>query len=901
MPQPRKLYLGPFQPALETALAEEIAAYKKANGPLALLTVVVPTHLLGLHLRRKLAPHAHIHFETLDTLLAAPAAPHLGLELLCRQLARGWKEDYFVPVASTPGFASALLETFKDLEQAAITEFTGKTQKLRELATAYKTYRHWLKDHGFAPSPIVHRPSPVFLYGFYDLTVVQKQLVEQLAPSAVFFPQVQHATFAEPLLDWFKSLGYTPSVSRSTLYAPRSTVVSAPGEPAEVREAFRAVLRYCADTGKTFNDCAILCRSREQYDAIIRDTAGALGLPIYFRGGRPLTEHPDAKLLGLLLDVLRSDYSRAAMMELACHIGPHSQWDARTVELGIVAGKSQWQRRLRAPDRELSEFIAKIFSLADAIPAKGKWTEFVEPVLAALRVLGGNHPGVHDAVHALAELDFFETPVTFETFAEFCQKAIESEREPTGKFQGGGIFVGDVMSARGLSFPFVVVLGLVEKSFPRVIREDPLLLDDERRQISPDLPLKQRGYDEEHLLFDLSRATAREQLVLGYPRIEPATARPRVPSFLLLEHTGAKDFKALDKLVLKTSGEPPLDERELDLKALQVVNDDYLAEISPSLLTGVHAHRQRWGERALTRHDGVIDGKDARQLLRERFGLEKLVISATSLEDFFGCPFYYFQKHVLGIERWEEPEATVVIESKDLGSLYHAILEDYYRGGELVAVTEKHFERFEREGVTGYPAVWAIKKEIIRDELTAFVARGQGKDWRPAEFEKKFDGVAVAAPVRLRGKIDRIDLSADGRRARVLDYKTGKLPGGLCDDALVGGEALQLPLYLLAAEKLLPGVSVEAASYLFFTLRGGYRDIHFSRAALEVRRDDVNKLLDTAAGMIRDGVFAQHATPENCRHCDFRPICGNGVLKLAARKVEDVRMATFREIKDKVK
>ncbi len=896
MPQPRKLYLGAFQPHLEAALADEITAYKKTRGPLAPLTVVVPTRLLGLHLQRTLVPHANLRFTTLDDLLQMPAAPRFGLELLCRRLAKSC-EDYFAPVNDTPGFATALLETFKDLEQAGISRFTGKTKKLRELARAYTTYRQWLDDHDFRQSAVSNLQSPVFLYGFYDLTMIQKDFVERLNPAAIFFPRVEHAEFSQPLLDWFQS---RPVASSRPQPVP-STIISCPGEPAEVREAFRAVLRYVAETGKTFNDCAILCRSREQYDAIIRDTAGALGLPIYFRGGRPLTEHPDAKLLWLLLEVIRSNYSRATMMELACHIGPHSPWDARTVELGIVAGQSQWQRRLRPPDRELSEFITKIFTLAEAIPAKGQWTKFIEPVLAAFRALGGSHLGVSEAISALAELDAFESPVTFETFAEFCQKAIEAEREPTGKFQGGGIFVGDVMSARGLSFPFVMVLGLVEKSFPRVIREDPLLLDDERRQISPDLPLKQRGYDEEHLLFDLARATAREQLVLSYPRIEPATARPRVPSFLLLEHTGAKDFKALDKLVLKTTGEPPLDEGELDLKALQVVNDDYLAEISLTLRTGVQAYRQRWGERALTRYDGMIDGTDARQLLRERFGLEKLVISATSLEDFFGCPFYYFQKHVLGIERWEEPEATVVIESKDLGSLYHAILEDYYRGGELVAVTEKHFERFEREGVTGYPAVWAIKKEIILDELAAFVARDRGKDWRPVEFEKKFDGLAVAAPVRLRGTIDRIDLSADRRRARVLDYKTGKLPRGLRDDALAGGEALQLPLYLLAAEKLLPDVSVEAASYLFFTLRGGYRDIHFSRGALEARRDDVNKLLDTAAGMIRDGVFAQHATPENCRQCDFRPICGNGILKLAARKLGDARITTFHEIKETVK
>ena len=79
------------------------------------------------------------------------------------------------------------------------------------------------------------------------------------------------------------------------------------------------------------------------------------------------------------------------------------------------------------------------------------------------------------------------------------------------------------------------------------------------------------------------------------------------------------------------------------------------------------------------RYDGVLSDADALKLLRERFGLEKLVISATSLEDFFGCPFYYFQKHVLGIEPWEEPEAAVSINALDLGSLYHAILEEYYQ------------------------------------------------------------------------------------------------------------------------------------------------------------------------------------------------------------------------------
>jgi ATP-dependent exoDNAse (exonuclease V) beta subunit len=47
---PRKLFVGPFQPAFESALAAEIAAHKKDHGALAPLTVVVRTHLLCLHL-----------------------------------------------------------------------------------------------------------------------------------------------------------------------------------------------------------------------------------------------------------------------------------------------------------------------------------------------------------------------------------------------------------------------------------------------------------------------------------------------------------------------------------------------------------------------------------------------------------------------------------------------------------------------------------------------------------------------------------------------------------------------------------------------------------------------------------------------------------------------------------
>jgi RecB family exonuclease len=906
--KPRQLFLGPF-PALERELATAVATYRQQHGPLAPLTILVPTHLLGLHLQRRLAPLANVRFQTI---LETGLSPLAG-ELLCRRLARQC-DGYFAPVHDTPGFATALLATFTDLQEAGLATLPGKSAKLRELAAVYEKFSILCP-----PSPVSRLLSPVFLYGFYDLNAIQRAFVEKLAPAAVFFPTGNE--FADPLLDWFKSQGYQVSSSPiSNLQFPIS-VVSCPGETAEVREAVRAILDYLrTHPGTTFNDCAILCRSRDQYDAILRDTLPALGVPAYFRGGRPLSEHPDAQRLRLLLEVIRTDYSRTAVMELACHIGPNSDWDALTVELGIVGGSAGWEARLHFADvgrdepparplpasapragepaarpyhEPLAGFIHDLFAATAKVPGKGTWAAFVESVTAAWRQLGGTHTKVRDAVAALAELDAIESPVEFATFAEFCQKVLDAGREQTAKFQGGGLFVGDVMGARGLSFDFVVVLGLVEKSFPRLVREDPLLLDDERAAISPALPLKRRGHAEERMLFQLACQTARDQLVLSFPRLEAGTARPRVPSFLLLEATGATNFKTMPCRQVPLSAfakhEWPVDEREFDLPVLPA-DDNYLAAISPLLLAGVQAERAHWRDPKLTGYDGIVPGRPL------------LTTSATALEKFFSCPFLYFLKHVLRLEPWEEPEAAVVIDPSDLGTLYHRILEVYYRdGGDLNVVIEDHFHQFEQHGVTGYPTVWEIKKEIVRQELAAFVAREQrrlGADWKPGKFEEEFE--REISPVRLRGKIDRVDFSADGQRARIWDYKTGKAYG-LKDNALAGGEALQLPLYLLAAEQLWPGVCVEEAGYLYFTLRGGYRVIHFSRATLDDRRAEVTGLLETASAMIRAGQFAQYATEEGCRHCDFRAICGNGIVKLAERKAGDPRLAAFHQIKAEVK
>ena len=69
------------------------------------------------------------------------------------------------------------------------------------------------------------------------------------------------------------------------------------------------------------------------------------------------------------------------------------------------------------------------------------------------------------------------------------------------------------------------------------------------------------------------------------------------------------------------------------------------------------------------------------------------------------------------------------------------------------------------------------------------------------------------AGFRINGYIDRLDISSDGKRALVRDYKTGKLPKE--DICLDGGKELQRCLYAFAVKALLGDDVSISASLLF--------------------------------------------------------------------------------------
>ncbi len=156
-------------------------------------------------------------------------------------------------------------------------------------------------------------------------------------------------------------------------------------------------------------------------------------------------------------------------------------------------------------------------------------------------------------------------------------------------------------------------------------------------------------------------------------------------------------------------------------------------------------------------------------------------ISVTALRDWLACPFRFYLKHVLRMQRVDPAKAE--LDALDFGTLVHGALQAMGEDPVLRDCTDEAVLRtgllaeFDRRvavqlgGELTLPLV--VQLEAARQRLGA-AARVQAQEraagWRIERVEWKFD--CVLGGLTVRGKIDRIDRHVETGAVRVLDYKT---------------------------------------------------------------------------------------------------------------------------------
>jgi ATP-dependent helicase/DNAse subunit B len=814
--------------------------------------------------------------------------------------------------------------------------------------------------------------------------------------------------YALPCLNWLKSQGcehilldaeearplqkvayslFGPSRELNDVQAikPSIAVITAPGEAREIHEVIREALRWVESEGMAFSDIAILLRSSEPYAPIVIEALTRLGIPYYLNGGTALAKTRAGQSLNLLLAILEQNYSRTSVMEFISYApiafdvfgdvalqDDIASWDYFAIAAGIVAGKEEWRDRLERLHRRIvdeprqrndsdeightfdlrsverfQQFLQRLFDSLAKIPKRGSWSTLAQPISDLFRKIllsTAETQRVTDEIEALAKLDLLGEETSLEQFVRAANIALTSARHASDGFGKGGIFVGDLMSARGLTFKAVIVPGMVEKFFPHVWRQDPILLDQERQYMSEgvgkELSQKSRQYEEERLLFAFTLMAAREKILFSTPRIELLTARERIPSFFLLRLMEAAtgrpasfaDFEAwelvrrvpLTRLFPKTA-EEALDEIEYDLgRADALISGtapsalDYLSTLGPFFDAALAAEAARWGKRRFTPYDGWLHTGKTRAHLKRLYHCRRLSLSPTALEGYARCPYRFFLERLLGLAPLEEPDPFAWVPALDRGALIHKVLFRFIERlkvdkrlplkkqdaesleEELLQVAAMILDGYEKEQAAGFPLLWELDKEQMTADL---------REWLKAELNESDMFVPVALEedfahpfslgaddmVSLTGRIDRIDIAEDGRLARVIDYKTGR-PLRLKDGEFHGGEALQLPIYLLASEQILNGVSPLEADYYYVSRNGRYQKDRFTRKDWEIKLERLRSIIAGLISNLRRGLFI--ARPPSCGRCPYPWICTPAAEALYDRKRQDPRIAEFERLKE---
>lgn len=899
------LYLGPYQPFLEEELLQAFRGFRQ-KGPFAPVTILVPNYLLVGHLRRHLAGKE----EKLFNLQIHTLRHYLEGFLEEKMVREGWKNlpdvlvpwvlqeiakpllaksPNFAPVLETPGIFHAIRSTLGEVREGlftpAVLTAAGKAyqkavntkrlgQKAVEFAAVLSAYGDWKrrgkwldKEDLYEGSLEVAPPKdgPIWIYGFYDASSLQKKVIEHLAAgeqSQWFIPYEDHPTFeyAKPFVEWAKSKGKVEKVEgfksgkatalgrlQDNLFkteiatspnapigpAPRSDgsfdtsnvkIFLCPGDPREAKEAVRALFEEAEKRDAFLSDCAVVLRDPLQYRKLLAPAFQGQGIPLSKTIPGPLLESPEAKTLLLLVDCLLKDFPRDLVMNLlSCpNLEPSafnirdeewnpSHWDVLSREARVVEGEKEWQTRIlswRAAKQKGNREEDEEVSVAEELES----SQALEKVLASLFKTGSEFEKAKDRSKVLSEwlertcirsearlevkavlesfgllAGLFRLSLKPEDYRSLLASFLEDRSVKSRALDPGGVQVVDLMQARGVPFDIVALPGLVEKSVPRLVRQDPLLLDEERKLLNAkgagaEISLKQAGVLEERLLFTLALRSAQKAVLLTAPHMNPSTGSPRTPSIYLFESVEA----VLGRRVTRLGNAP-------GLVKVVLVNDwirkdmTQCADPLERLLTSVHLGRQgdptaalavaggkpfyfegrdllrdRQAKRVFTLYEGILQDPEALEALRKDHSLEEKRISASRLETFAACPLRYFYKYVLRLTVTPEPEKVLELQASDRGNLMHDILEQTLRRGlkegwvqkpdlkegnkALEEETQKAFRRFEKEGVPGAPALWAWEKGQMAGDLKQVLTEVlQDDEWVPFGFEVGFGNDKTSA------------------------------------------------------------------------------------------------------------------------------------------------------------
>jgi len=601
------------------------------------------------------------------------------------------------------------------------------------------------------------------------------------------------------------------------------------------------------------DDVAILVRGNADADQFLR-SLNVKSVPWTFSGNSGLYDRPEIRLLIAFLRALvhtdesvslhylaSSDLYEVPIVDLT-RCSTHA--DRRHVHLFDVLRRAGEISELRdqiseaghAAIRHLVGDLERYMELGREMPTGELLYQFIRDSGWLMRLY--REETARDVAEAKNITKFFDRvqaaarTLRYDNVREFVKHLdalIDAGEDPAvaeADVETPAVRVLTVHKAKGLEFPVVFLVNLVQEKFPSRRRRDALDLPIDMMKAV--LPTGDYHQQEERRLFYVGMTRARRELYLTSASDYGGTRERKVSQFVLealdLPRDAARPFKAR-----------PVEEIEHFAPAPEAV-EALLVPLAP----------------------------DA-----------EITLSHKQIDDYQTCPLKYFNVHVkrIPIRRHHAVAYGAVVHKVVEYYLTRRAVGNYTPLDDLLAIYERAWAGedilHDRPGVSREPAEGFLTREheearkaAGRDALRRFWNQEEADGVKPTYVEKEFG--FTLGPNRVRGRYDRVDEDLLG--AVIIDYKTSEVTRQKDADRRVAG-SLQLKMYALAWREMTGALPQRV-------------ELRFIDSAVVGRHsptaEDAEAAI-TAVEAAAAGIRARRfdATPSwgACRSCAYNQIC----------------------------
>ena len=373
------------------------------------------------------------------------------------------------------------------------------------------------------------------------------------------------------------------------------------------------------------------------------------------------------------------------------------------------------------------------------------------------------------------------------------------------------VHVMTIHKAKGLEFPFVFMVSLVEQRFPWPARREPLELPE--KLIKDILPMGDFHIQEERRLFYVGMTRAQKELFLT-SAVDYGTKRSKKVSRFVRECLSTQKE---DKVIKK------------------------------SALEAIERHAPRAGMPAQSAQKVFEDDKI-------------LTLSYFQIDDYLTCPLKYKYVHILRVPIMAHHTVLYGKALHDAVQYYH---QQKIKGAatteeEIVKIFENSFRK---EGFLSREHV-EMRVQTAHKGLRQFFKEQESSQKIPSLIEKDFS--FMLGNNRIIGRWDRIDMHNE--EVTVIDFKSSQIETQQEADQRTK-ESLQLNLYSLAYEKTFG--RLPDYKELHFLDTGLIGRSVVSEKHTEKAKEAVTK----ASAGIRSGNFAAMPARMACLYCAYNQIC----------------------------